>query len=187
MRNLLLIVGPSGSGKSTLEKNLLQLDPDTYHKAISVTTRAPRKGEIDGVDYFFKTKETFNPDDMLETVEFAGNLYGLPLNQIHETKDTLVVVEPNGVVQIKKYIEKNQLDINVYIIYLDIPLKTRIFNMISSRSDDPKAVEERLSKDTIQEDFKKLGLRADLPIKKLNPHLHLHVHEWASLTKKMYL
>ena len=193
MRTMILIVGASGSGKSTLEKKLLELAPDQYHKAISATTRPARKGEVDGVDYFFKQKEgedrglpVFDESEMLESVEFAGNKYGLPLDQVHETKDTLVVVEPNGVVQIKNFIKENNLDIKVFTIYMDIPLKVRVENMVNARGDDKEAVEARLAADTIPEDFKKLGLKADLTIKKLNPNLHLHVHEWINLSKKLY-
>ena len=193
MRTMILIVGASGSGKSTLEKNLLELAPEQYYKAISATTRPARKGEIDGIDYFFKQKEgedrnlpVFDESEMLESVEFAGNKYGLPIDQVHETKDTIVVVEPNGVVQIKEFIKQNNLDITVFTIYMDIPLKVRVDNMVKARGDEKEAVEARLASDTIPEDFKRLGLKADLSIKKLNPNLHLHVHEWITLSKKLY-
>lgn len=193
MRTMILIVGASGSGKSTLEKNLLELDPEQYYKAISATTRPARKGEIDQVDYFFKQKEgqdrnlpVFDENEMLESVEFAGNKYGLPIDQVHETKDTIVVVEPNGVVQIKEFIKQNDLDITVFTIYMDIPLKVRVDNMVKARGDEKETVEARLAADTIPEDFKRFGLKADLSIKKLNPNLHLHVHEWITLSKKLY-
>jgi guanylate kinase len=192
-RNLFLLVGPSGSGKSTLEKNLLELAPEEFYKAISATTRPMRKGEVEGIDYFFYQKEgedrglpVFNEEEMLESVEFAGNKYGLPLDQIHENKDTIVVVEPNGVIQIKEYVEEHNFDINLYVIYLDIDLNTRVKNMVNARGDDPEAVKERLEADKIPEDFNRLGLEADLTIKKLNPNLHFHVYEWIQLNKKLY-
>ena len=192
-KKVVLIVGASGAGKSWLEKKLLELAPEQYYKAISATTRPARKGEVDGVDYTFKQKKgedrglpEFDENDMLESVEFAGNKYGLPVDQIHAEKDTIVVVEPNGVVQIKEFVEKNDLDVNVLTIYLDIPTKTRIKNMLEERQDDPAAVEARVKADKIPEDFKRLGIKADLSVKKQSPNMHRHVHEWITLTKKLY-
>ena len=193
MKNIFLIIGPSGSGKSTLEKKLVEIAPEQFHKAVSATTRPPRKGEVDGKDYYFMQKEgenrglpVFDPSKMLEVVEFAGNLYGLPVSEVSEEKDTLVVVEPNGAMQIKKYVEENMPDTKVYIIYMDIPLKTRIDNMVKARGDDPDSVRERLEKDDIEERFKQSNLRANLTIKKLNPQLHFHVLEWIDVTKRLY-
>jgi len=193
MKNLFLLVGPSGSGKSTLEANLVKTAPEQFHKAISATTREKRKGEVDGVDYYFKQREgenrglpVFDPSEMLETVEFAGNLYGLPVSEVSETKDTIVVVEPNGVVQITEYVEENMPDTKVYVIYMDIPFQVRLDNMIKERGDDPKTVRERLAKDNIEETFKAFGIKADLTIKKLNPQLHFHVLEWIEVTKRIY-
>lgn len=196
---LIMIVGPSGSGKSTLEKNLVTYAGDRYYKAISATTRDIRvnDGEKDGIHYFFKQNAgenrglpTFDPSEMIEHVEFAGNNYGVPLNQIirDDEKDTVFVVEPNGVLQITEYIKLNYADsIIPLVIYLDIPMKIRVENMVKTRGDDPKVCEERLAKDKIEEDFKNFGLEADLRIKKLDKNLHIHTHEWISLYKRMYV
>jgi len=76
---LLIISGPSGSGKSTMCKDLLERMPEAVF-SISTTTRAPRVGERDGVDYFFVTKDEFlrgiAEDRFLEWAEVHGNYYG---------------------------------------------------------------------------------------------------------------
>ena len=74
----IIIVGGSGSGKSTLESNLVKMAPEQFHKVLSVTTRAMRDGEAEGVTYNYVTKEEFKQIPMVESVEFGGNLYGIP-------------------------------------------------------------------------------------------------------------
>ena len=78
---LIVLSGPSGSGKGTIIKSLLQQREDTV-LSISVTTRAPRPGEEDGVHYFFRTREDFEElirrNALLEFAEYNGNYYGTP-------------------------------------------------------------------------------------------------------------
>ena len=81
-RGLLIILSsPSGAGKSTLSRMLLDWDP-SLRFSVSATTRAPRPGEKDGKEYFFKTRKEFenliNTDGMLEHAEVFDNLYGSP-------------------------------------------------------------------------------------------------------------
>lgn len=81
-RGLLIILSsPSGAGKSTLAKRLMDWDPSLSF-SVSATTRAPRPGEIDGRDYYFKTRAEFLQmvanGEMLEHAEVFGNLYGSP-------------------------------------------------------------------------------------------------------------
>lgn len=79
--NLFVISGPSGAGKGTLVARLLQEVPDAW-VSVSATTRAPRAGEADGVQYFFKTEDEFADevarDGLLEWARYAGNCYGTP-------------------------------------------------------------------------------------------------------------
>ena len=93
MRNRLYIIsGPSGVGKGTLVKELLKLDE---HLALSVscTTRKPRAGERDGVDYFFLTRDEFlrrvEADGFLEYDEHFGNYYGTPKDFVREQMQLL--------------------------------------------------------------------------------------------------
>lgn len=106
------ITGPSLSGKSTLEKILTQ--DGVMAKAISTTTRKQRQGEVNGVDYFFVSKDEFNKieanGDMVESVEFDGNKYGVTKEEVKMKFATgaavAIVVEPNGANQIKEYAAK---------------------------------------------------------------------------------
>jgi guanylate kinase len=78
-QRLLVVSGPSGVGKGTVIRELLRLRPSAW-LSISTTTRAPREGEVDGVDYYFVTRAQFEEmiaaGGFLEWAEYAGNLYG---------------------------------------------------------------------------------------------------------------
>jgi guanylate kinase len=87
-RGLMFVLSsPSGAGKTTLAKLLLQNDKH-IHSSISYTTRAPRDGEVDGVDYHFTNKETFQKmidnSEFLEYAEVFGNFYGTPKSLVEE-------------------------------------------------------------------------------------------------------
>jgi guanylate kinase len=75
-----VITGPSGAGKGTLERELLRRRPGKLELAVSATTRPQRPGEVDGVHYWFKTREEFErlvrEDALLEWVTYVGHLYG---------------------------------------------------------------------------------------------------------------
>lgn len=108
-RGLLLILSsPSGAGKSTLAKRLMALDP-TIRFSVSATTRAPRPGEEDGREYYFKTRTAFEDmvaaGDMLEHAEVFGNLYGSPRGPVEaamrDGRDTLFDIDWQGGQQIR--------------------------------------------------------------------------------------
>ncbi|GAB4231930.1 MAG: guanylate kinase [Stanieria sp.] len=84
---LIVITGPSGVGKGTIVRSLLQRHPEIY-LSISTTTRQPRRGEIDGKDYYFVNKSQFetmiSQGELLEWAEYAGNYYGTPKSQVEE-------------------------------------------------------------------------------------------------------
>jgi guanylate kinase len=85
---LVVISGPSGVGKGTLLKMLSDRHPHNMLFSISVTTRRPRPGEVDGRDYFFWTRKKFETEveagKFLEWAEYAGNLYGTPRETVEE-------------------------------------------------------------------------------------------------------
>ncbi len=103
---LIIISGPSGSGKGTVVK---LLDKTKYSLSISMTTRAPRVGEVDGKDYFFVSKEQFvelrKEEAFLEHVEFCGNMYGTPksyvFDQVENGKCVILEIDVFGALQIK--------------------------------------------------------------------------------------
>lgn len=84
---LIVLTGPSGVGKGTLLRSLLRRHPDLY-LSISMTTRAPRAGELHGQDYYFVTRPEFDRmaanHQLLEWAEFAGNCYGTPRQPVEE-------------------------------------------------------------------------------------------------------
>ncbi|GAW99712.1 guanylate kinase [Secundilactobacillus mixtipabuli] len=106
---LIVLSGPSGVGKGTVRKALFD-EPDTdFQYSISMTTRQPREGERDGVDYFFVSKEQFEENikngEMLEYAKYVDNYYGTPLKYVNETldsgKDVFLEIEVNGAMQVR--------------------------------------------------------------------------------------
>ena len=105
---LLILSSPSGAGKSTLAKRLMAWD-DTLRFSVSATTRAPRPGEADGREYYFKTRPEFEAmvaaGEMLEHAEVFGNLYGSPKGPVQqamaEGRDTLFDIDWQGGQQIR--------------------------------------------------------------------------------------
>ena len=106
---LIVISGFSGAGKGTLVKALLR-KYDNYALSISMTTRAPREGERDGVEYFFTTKERFEETiqrgGLIEYAPYCGNYYGTPRDYVEEQmalgKNVILEIEIQGALKIKK-------------------------------------------------------------------------------------
>ena len=110
-RGLLIVLsGPSGVGKGTVRKELFSQANTNYEYSISMTTRNPREGEVDGVDYFFKSRAEFEElieqGGLLEHAEFVGNYYGTPLAYVNETldagRDVFLEIEVQGAKQIRE-------------------------------------------------------------------------------------
>jgi len=108
-RGLLLILSsPSGAGKSTLARMLMEWDPEIRF-SVSATTRAPRPGEEDGREYYFRSRETFTQmitdGEMLEHAAVFGNFYGSPKGPVEEAmregRDTLFDIDWQGGQQIR--------------------------------------------------------------------------------------
>lgn len=109
-RGLLLILSsPSGAGKSTLSRKLMAWDQDLSF-SVSATTRSPRTGEVDGREYYFKTRAAFQAmvkdGQMLEHAEVFGNFYGSPRGPVEDAmtqgRDTLFDIDWQGGQQIKQ-------------------------------------------------------------------------------------
>lgn len=106
---LIVLSGPSGSGKNTVCDRVKEENPNIW-ESISMTSRQPRKGEKDGVNYYFVTREEFEEnikkDNMLEYAQFAGNYYGTPRKSVQKHldkgEDVILVIEIQGALQIKK-------------------------------------------------------------------------------------
>lgn len=109
-RGLLIVLsGPSGVGKGTVCGALRKQDTDISY-SVSATTRSPREGEIDGVNYFFKTREQFEEmikkDQLLEWAEYVGNFYGTPVDYVEKTlsdgKDIILEIEVQGALKVRE-------------------------------------------------------------------------------------
>lgn len=105
---LVVVSGPAGSGKGTVNKQLL--DTGDFAFSVSATTRAPRPGEVDGINYHFISKEEFEKrietGDMIEYTSYCGNYYGTPRKEVEEVlaagKNIILEIEVNGAVNVKK-------------------------------------------------------------------------------------
>jgi len=128
---LFVLSGPSGVGKGTVLEGLMD-DYNDINYSISVTTRTPREGEINGDDYFFVSKEKFDEmkekNQFLETAKVHGNFYGTPRHYVEEClkkgEDIILEIDIQGAKQIKK-----EFDDAVYIFLLPPnyeELKTRL-------------------------------------------------------------
>ena len=129
---LIVISGPSGAGKGTICKALSE-DQDLWI-SVSATTRKPRNGEVDGVNYFFLSKQEFtdkiNEDDFFEYAEVYGNYYGTPkwktLEAIYSGRDVVLEIDIQGALKVKQ-----QYPEGVFIFILPPSmeeLKQRIIN-----------------------------------------------------------
>src|SRR5690606_29798057 len=107
---LIVLSGPSGVGKGTVRQAVFSRPDAKFEYSISITTRKPREGEKDGVDYFFKTREEFEQlikeDKLLEYAEYVGNYYGTPVDYVQETlnagKDVFLEIEVQGAKQVRE-------------------------------------------------------------------------------------
>lgn len=146
---LIIISGPSGVGKGTVRKYFMDDDSLRLTYSISMTTRKPRQGERDGVDYIFTTREKFEEaiaeGELLEWAEFVGNYYGTPLTQVEklreEGKNVLLEIEVQGADQVRK---KCPDALSIFIIP---PSMEELEKRIRGRRSEPEEiVQQRLAK-----------------------------------------
>ena len=145
---LVVVSGFAGTGKGTVMKELLGRY-DSYALSISATTRNPRPGEVDGREYFFKTKEEF--EQMIERNEFVehacyvGNYYGTPKKYVQEQlaagKDVILEIEIQGALNIK-----NQFP-DALLLFIAPPsadvLKARL---VGRGTETEEVIEQRLAR-----------------------------------------
>jgi len=131
------IAGPSGSGKSTLISKLMKEYPHQFVFSISHTTRSPRAGEVDGVNYYFTDRETMQKailnGQFIETAEFAGHLYGTSRSAIQAVKDSgkicLLDIDIQGILSLKK------TDLNPRYVFLSPPSLEILERRLRNRRD----------------------------------------------------
>ena len=107
---LTVVSGFSGAGKGTIMKELLAKYEQSYALSISATTRAPRPGEKDGVEYFFKSREEFEKmiaaGELIEYAQYVGNYYGTPKayvgKQLEAGRDVILEIEIQGALKVRE-------------------------------------------------------------------------------------
>lgn len=146
---LIIISGPSGVGKGTIRSYFMNDESLKLAYSISMTTRSPRVGEKDGVDYIFTTKEAFEEaiknGELLEWAEFVGNYYGTPMEEVeklrNEGKNVLLEIEVQGATQVR---EKCPDALTIFIIP---PNMEELEKRIRGRRSEPEEiVQQRLAK-----------------------------------------
>ena len=144
---LIVISGPSGAGKGTICKALLENDKELF-LSISATTRAPRQGEAEGINYYYLTRDEFKEKiekgDFLEWAEVYGNFYGTPKSKVEDMlnsgKNVILEIDIQGALRVKE----NSKD-GVFIFILP-PSMEELKNRITNRgTETPEALVERFN------------------------------------------
>ena len=143
---IVIISGFSGAGKGTLVKGILERS-DQLVLSVSVTTRAPREGEVEGVDYFYITHERFDKmvenGELLEHAEYVGNGYGTPKAFVDEMmesgKDVILEIDIQGAMQIR------ELYPDALLIFVIPPSVEELANRLRKRgTEDEETIRNRL-------------------------------------------
>lgn len=142
-RGLLVVIsGPSGVGKGTVRKALFSMNNHDLVYSVSMTTRKPREGEVDGKDYYFVSKEEFlkriEEKQFLEYAEFVGNYYGTPLDKVEERLDqgheVVLEIEVEGALQVR---EKAK---DAVFIFIAPPSKKALYDRLKKRGTESDEV-----------------------------------------------
>ncbi|MDO5038151.1 guanylate kinase [Clostridium sp.] len=142
---LLVISGPSGAGKGTICKALLEKHKEIY-LSVSATTREPRNGEVEGVNYFFLKKEDFlqkvEEGDFLEHAEVYGNYYGTPKSSVQkmidEGRDVILEIDIQGALKVKENCEEG-----IFIFILPPSMEELKQRIIKRGSETPESLMRR--------------------------------------------
>jgi len=144
---LIVLSGPSGVGKGTVCTALRPRMPKLIY-SVSATTRSPRAGEENGVNYFFKTKEQFAEmiaaDQLLEYAEYVGNFYGTPRDFVEQTlasgKDIILEIEVQGALKVKEKFPEG------IFVFLLPPSMDELKDRIRGRgTENPDIISHRMS------------------------------------------
>ena len=143
---LFVISGPSGAGKGTLVARLVDEVPGCW-ASVSATTRAPRDGEREGVDYFFLSREEFDDlvasDGFLEWAEYSGNCYGTPRSSVEEHRaageNVILEIEVQGAFQVREKVP------DATLIFIEPPSLEELERRLRSRgTEDEEAIARRM-------------------------------------------
>ncbi len=149
-RGLLIVIsGPSGVGKGTVRKALFEREGHNLVYSISMTTRSIRKGETDGVEYHFVSKEKFKQEiakgNLLEYAEFCDNYYGTPLDKVNEQLDAgqevVLEIEVQGAMQVKQKMPEA-----VYVFIAPPSMSALEERLINRGTESKEIINKRLEK-----------------------------------------
>ncbi|MFC7320390.1 guanylate kinase [Halobacillus campisalis] len=143
---LFILSGPSGVGKGTVRKALFDQSTDLRY-SISMTTRDPREGEVDGVDYFFKSREEFErlieQGQLIEHAEYVGNYYGTPKEYVEHTleqgKDVFLEIEVQGALKVRENFPQG-----VFVFLIPPSLEELKDRIVSRGTETEEKVKNRL-------------------------------------------
>ncbi len=172
---LIVVSGPSGAGKGTICKALLKND-ENIEISVSATTRKPRTGEIDGINYFFHEKDEFQNmianSDFLEYAEVYGNYYGTPRKPVEEKlnqgKDVLLEIDIQGALNVKKIFPDG-----VFIFILPPSMKELKNRIVGRGTETEEAINKRFKsaydelKYAFKYDYVVINDKVDLAAKKV--------------------
>jgi guanylate kinase len=142
---LTVLSGPSGVGKSTVVAELRRRSPEIWI-SVSVTTRSPRPGEVNGREYYFVTRDEFDrmvsAEELLEWAEFAGNKYGTPAAPVRERLErglpTLLEIDLAGARQVRETMKEDAL-----LVFLKPPSWAELVRRLTGRGTEPPEVVQR--------------------------------------------
>jgi len=146
---LIILSGPSGVGKGTVRAKLFEMKELNLAYSISMTTREPRVGEVDGKDYFFVTNERFDEaiakNELLEKAEFVNHRYGTPKEYVESLRNigynVVLEIEVDGA---KQVIEKCHDAISIFLVP---PSEEELEHRIRGRgTENDEVIKQRMSK-----------------------------------------
>lgn len=146
---LIVISGPSGVGKGTVRSALFEMEGHDLVYSISMTTRKPRRDEVNGREYYFVTKEEFQRNieegKMLEYAEFVNNYYGTPLGtvekQIEIGKEVVLEIDVQGATQVREKMP------DAIFIFIAPPSFDELVNRLTCRGTESyEVIQERVKK-----------------------------------------
>lgn len=146
---LVVLSGPSGVGKGTVRKSLFEREDHNLVYSISMTTRKPREGEVDGKDYFFVSREEFEKriedDKFLEYAEFVGNYYGTPVNEVNKQielgNEVVLEIEVQGALQVREKVK------NAIFVFIAPPSLDALYSRLKGRgTESEEVIKQRIEK-----------------------------------------
>lgn len=157
----IVVSGPSGTGKSTLLKRLMGEYPDKFGFSVSNTTRKPREGEKDGVDYYFSTVDMFKKmienKEFIEWAQFSGNYYGTSIAAVRKVSDELkrtciLDIDMQGVKSVKK------TDLNARYLFLSPPSIEELKKRLEGRgTETADSLQKRIAAASAEMEYAKTG------------------------------